>query len=87
MQDVAVKHALPVPGGDIDARAKKALDDLARMIGRSAVNHLKDMYPEAMAAVTKNAERSLTNHVRNEINYRMKPLLNILVEQKKRGFL
>lgn len=60
---------------DIEARMNKALDDLARAIGRSAVNHLKTMYPEAMAAVVKNAEVSLTNHVRNEINFHMRPLL------------
>lgn len=66
---------------DLDAKVKKALDDLARKIGRSAVNHLKDMYPEALASVTKNAEISLTNHVRNQINFEMQPIVKMLVLQ------
>ncbi len=70
---------------DIEPRLKKAMDDLARTIGRSAVNHLKEMYPEALAAVTKNAEVSLTNHVRNQINAHMRPVLDLLVELKSNG--
>jgi hypothetical protein len=73
------------PAEDIDARLKKALDDLARNIGRSAVTHLKEMYPAALASVTKNAEISLTNHVRNNINLHMKPVLALLIELKKNG--
>jgi hypothetical protein len=76
-----------LPAEDIDTRLKRALDDLARNIGRSAVNHLKTMYPEALAAVTKNAERSLTNHVRNEINHHMKPVLALLIELRRNGSL
>lgn len=73
------------PAEDIDTRMKKALDDLARSIGRSAVNHLKEMYPDALKAVTKTAEVSLTNHVRNNINHHMKPVLALLIEMKKNG--
>lgn len=69
------------------ARANKILDTHARKIGRSAVNHLKEMYPEAMAAVTKTAEISLTNHIRNEINHDMKAAIMALVEMQKRGLL
>jgi hypothetical protein len=87
-QEVVIRHNLPaLPGDDLDTRAKKALDDVARGIGRSAVNHLKTMYPDALAGVTANAERSLTNHVRNEINWRMKPLLELLVAQMRDGKL
>jgi hypothetical protein len=49
-------------------------------IGRSAVNHLKEMYPDALSAVTKNAEISLTNHVRNNINDAMRPILKLIVD-------
>ncbi|WP_380784846.1 hypothetical protein [Sphingomonas sp. R86521] len=42
---------------------------MARNIGREAVNHLKTMYPAALAAVPKGAETSLTNHIRNDINW------------------
>ena len=73
------------PAEDIDARIKRELDNLARSIGRDAVNHLKEMYPAAMTAVTKNAEISLTNHVRNQINHHMKPVLALLIELKKNG--
>lgn len=85
-RDLIVHYAVPTDD-DIDARAKKALDDVARKIGRSAVNHLKAMYPDAMNAVTKNAEVSLTNHVRNDINHHMRPLLSMLLEAYKRGLL
>lgn len=76
--------ALPL---DLDAEGKKLLDQIAKDIGRSAVNHLKQMYPEALAGVTKNAEISLTNHVRNQINHHMRPLVERLVDQKKKGLL
>lgn len=86
-QELAVRHDLPARNepDDLDARAKQALDDVARKIGRAAVNHLKEMYPGAMEAVVKNAEISLTNHIRNDINYHMRPLLKMLVEAHKRG--
>jgi len=67
-----------------EAILKRALDELAREIGRDAVNHLKQMYPAALDAVTKNAETSLTNHIRNNINHHMKPLLALLVELGRR---
>ena len=83
---VHIKTSAPLPvlptPNDIEPRLKKALDDLARSIGRSAVNHLKEMYPDALAAVTRNAETSLTNHVRNNINHHMKPVLDLLIELK-----
>jgi hypothetical protein len=72
------------PAEDDLERVKRALDEVARKIGRSSVNHLKEMYPDALAAVTKNAEVSLTNHVRNAINHHMRPLLEILVEQSRK---
>jgi hypothetical protein len=83
---VKVQAVQPVSGPAEDdlERVKRALDEVARKIGRSSVNHLKEMYPDALAAVTKNAEVSLTNHVRNAINHHMRPLLEILVEQSRK---
>jgi len=52
---------------------------------RTPVNHLKEMYPAALAAVTRNAEVSLANHVRNAINHHMRPLLELLIEQSRKG--
>ena len=83
---VKVQAVQPASGSAEDdlERVKRALDEVARKIGRSSVNHLKEMYPDALAAVTKNAEVSLTNHVRNAINHHMRPLLEILVEQSRK---
>ena len=52
---------------------------MVRNIGCEAVNHLKQMYPETLAAVPKTAELSLTNCIRNDINYRMRPLLMAMI--------
>lgn len=62
-----------------ERRARRLFDEMARNIGREAVNHLKAMYPAALAAVPKSAEISLTNHVRNDINWRMRPLLMAMI--------
>ena len=61
----------------MEQELRKALDDVARSIGRAAVNHLKEMYPPALAAVPKNAEVSLTNFIRNRINLEMRPIVKI----------
>jgi hypothetical protein len=74
-------HMPKVPKDDLETRAKKELDKLARSIGRAAVNHLKEMYPDALKAVTKTAELSLTNHIRNDVNYHIRPLLMLLIKQ------
>jgi len=61
---VKVQAVQPYSSGpsedDLNGRAKRALNEVARKIGRSSVNHLKEMYPEALTAVTKNAEVSGT---------------------------
>lgn len=62
-----------------EQRARRLFDEMARNIGREAVNHLKLMYPGALAAVAKSAETSLTNHIRNDINWRMRPLLMAMI--------
>lgn len=73
----------PIKDDSLETRVKKACDTAARKIGRSAVNHLKDMYPDALASVTKTAEVSLTNHIRNEINDAMRPILTLIVQLAK----
>lgn len=62
-----------------ERRARRLFDEMARNIGREAVNHLKAMYPAALAAVSKSAETSLTNRIRNDINWRMRPLLMAMI--------
>lgn len=62
-----------------EQRARRLFDEMARNIGREAVNHLKTMYPAALQAVPKTAELSLTNHIRNDINWRMRPLLMAMI--------
>lgn len=62
-----------------EKRARRLFDAMARRIGREAVNHLKDMYPAALQAVPKSAEISLTNHIRNDINWQMRPLLMAMI--------
>jgi hypothetical protein len=64
---------------EVDAQLRQALDEIARSIGRAAVNHLKEMYPAALDAVTKNAEVSLTNFIRNRINFEMRPVIDVAV--------
>lgn len=65
--------------GTQEQRARRLFDEMARNIGREAVNHLKAMYPAALAAVPRAAELSLTNHIRNDINWRMRPLLMAMI--------
>jgi len=65
-----------------EQRARRLFDEMARNIGREAVNHLKTMYPHILsdsARASKSWETSLTNHVRNDINWRMRPLLMALI--------
>lgn len=55
---------------------------MARNIGREAVNHLKTMYPQMLserAAESRSWETSLTNSIRNDVNWRMRPLLMALI--------
>jgi hypothetical protein len=65
-----------------EQRARRLFDEMARNIGREAVNHLKTMYRETMGErmlASKSWETSLTNHVRNDINWRMRPLLMAMI--------
>jgi hypothetical protein len=62
-----------------EKRARRLFDEMARNIGREAVNHLKTMYPDVAGRAGKTWETSLTNHVRNDINWRMRPLLMAMI--------
>lgn len=65
-----------------EAKARRLFDEMARNIGREAVNHLKTMYPHMLseqASASKIWETSLVNTIRNDINWRMRPLLMALI--------
>ena len=65
-----------------EKRARRLFDEMARNIGREAVNYLKTMYPEMISergSVSKSWETSMVNHVRNDINWRMRPLLMAMI--------
>ena len=81
MSENAIATILPTLESH-EARARRLFDEMARNIGREAVNHLKTMYPAMLserAAQTKSWETSLVNCVRNDINWRMRPLLMALI--------
>jgi hypothetical protein len=72
----------PSRGETQEQRARRLFDEMARNIGREAVNHLKSMYPHMLsdkARQSKIWELSLTNHIRNDINWRMRPLLMAMI--------
>ena len=65
-----------------ERRARRLFDEMARNIGREAVNHLKTMYPHMLseqASVSSVWETSLVNTIRNDVNYRMRPLLMAMI--------
>lgn len=65
-----------------EQRARRLFDEMARNIGREAVNHMKGMYGHLLteqARSSKSWETSLTNHIRNDINWRMRPLLMAMI--------
>ena len=65
-----------------ERRARRLFDEMARNIGREAVNHLKTMYPQMLsdqARASKIWETSLVNSIRNDINWRMRPLLMAMI--------
>ncbi len=71
-----------ISGESHEARARRLFDEMARNIGREAVNHLKTMYPHMLAeaaATSKCWELSLVNTIRNDINWRMRPLLMAMI--------
>lgn len=87
MVELIGNQALKIVGAEPEAetheaRARRLFDEMARNIGREAVNHLKTMYPDHLterAAQSKSWEMSLVNSIRNDINWRMRPLLMALI--------
>jgi len=77
-----VPAAIVIEAESHEARARRLFDEMARNIGREAVNHLKTMYPHMLSEQARDSkiwETSLVNHVRNDINWRMRPLLMALI--------
>ena len=66
-----------------EKRARRLFDEMARNIGRDAVNHMKFVYPKMFEGQPKTAEITLVNHIRNDINYRMRPLLMAMIQMHK----
>jgi len=65
-----------------EQRARRLFDEMARNVGREAINHLKAMYPDHLtdrARESKSWETSMTNHIRNDVNFRMRPLLMAMI--------
>lgn len=79
---MSVPAIVPSTDETTERRARRLFDEMARNIGREAVNHLKTMYPETLGErmlASKSWETSLTNTIRNDINYRMRPLLMAMI--------
>jgi len=66
-----------------ERRARRLFDEMARNIGRETVNYMKLMYPGTFEGQPKTAELSMVNHIRNDINYRMRPLLMAMIAMHK----
>jgi hypothetical protein len=71
--------ALPIEDETPEKRARRLFDEQARNIGRNAVNYMKRMYPKTFVGQPSSAELSMVNTIRNDINYRMKPLLMAMI--------
>lgn len=80
--NLPVLPAADPAGESQERRARRLFDEMARNIGREAVNHLKTMYPDVLSEkghASKSWETSLVNAVRNDINWRMRPLLMAMI--------
>lgn len=66
-----------------ERRARRLFDEMARNIGRETVNYMKRMYPGTFVGQPSTAEISVVNHIRNDINYRMRPLLMAMIAMHK----
>jgi hypothetical protein len=66
-----------------EKRARRLFDEMARNIGRETVNYMKRMYPKTFIGQPSTAEISMVNHIRRDINYRMKPLLMAMIAMHK----
>lgn len=62
-----------------EQRARRLFDEQARNVGRELVNYMKFMWPDVFAGKPSTFELSIVNHVRNDINWRMRPLLMAMI--------
>lgn len=66
-----------------EQRARRLFDEQARNIGRELVNYLKFQWPDIFLGKPSTFELSIVNHVRNDINYRMRPLLMAMIHMQQ----
>lgn len=62
-----------------EKRARRLFDEQARNVGRELVNYMKYHWPDVFADKPSTFELSIVNHVRNDINWRMRPLLMAMI--------
>lgn len=62
-----------------EQRARRLFDEQARNVGRELVNYMKFMWPDVFVGKPSTFELSIVNHVRNDINWRMRPLLMAMI--------
>ena len=80
--EISVRPVDPAANETHEQRARRLFDEMARNIGREAVNHLKTMYPQMLserASASRIWETSMVNTIRNDINWRMRPLLMAMI--------
>lgn len=73
----------PIRVETAEQRARRLFDEMARNIGRETVNYMKGMYPGVFDGQPASAQISMVNHIRNDINYRMRPLLMAMIAMHK----
>lgn len=66
-----------------EQRARRLFDEQARNIGRELVNYLKFQWPDIFIDKPGTFELSIVNHVRNDINYRLRPLLMAMIVMQR----
>lgn len=62
-----------------EKRARRLFDEQARNVGRELVNYMKFHWPDIFVGKPSTFELSIVNHVRNDINWRMRPLLMAMI--------
>lgn len=62
-----------------EKRARRLFDEQARNVGRELVNYMKFHWPDIFVGKAGTFELSIVNHVRNDINWRMRPLLMAMI--------
>lgn len=63
--------------------SRRLFDEQARNIGRELVNYMKFLWPDVFEGKPSTFQLSIVNHVRNDINYRMRPLLMAMIVMQR----